>query len=88
MNTPSDDKRPRRSPCETGCELLKALRGRWMTRNQIANEMECATQALLPWLTVMQEHGLVLQREAPRQGWPDQTVTEYTLAPAWIGAGR
>lgn len=92
-DAPDDDhdapgRRPRRSSCELGCELLKLLRGQWLTRTQIAKEMDSTPLGLNPWLKAMLEHGLLVERLAPWPGRPGLSVTEYTVAPVWLGAGR
>jgi hypothetical protein len=65
-------------------ELLKLLRGQWMTRHAIVQEMGLHRQRCNLCVEGLHANGLLIARPAAvRRGGFD--VLEYTVAPAWMG---
>lgn len=72
---------------EFACELLKLLRGMWLTRAQIAQELGIKVDTASEWAEEWQRQGLLDVREGakPARG---HAPKEYTLSPCWIGGAR
>lgn len=76
---------PSRS-CEVACELLKATRGRWMTREAMALEVGCAQNTVSAWVDEFRRQGVLVTRQAPeKHGRRGYSPAEFTLAEDWGG---
>lgn len=75
------------NPWDNGAELLKLLRGQWMTRYAIEKELQWGADTVTRWVWNLEEHGLLVAREAgpAQQKGPVLPVMEYTVAPVWGG---
>lgn len=65
--------------------FLRALRGPWLTRTEIAFVLRWDPATVLTWALVMEAHGFIVSRERMKGAGPP--VLEFTLAPAWHGPG-
>lgn len=72
---------------DNAAEVLKLLRGRWMTRHAIEAELGKDSRCVNFWVAGLHANGLLVERPAEvRRGGYD--VFEYTVAPAWMGVER
>ena len=65
------------------CELLKLLRGAWMDRAQLADELGVSRTRCDRWVAELERHGLLVRRDGPKpaKGFP---ATEFSVAAAWV----
>lgn len=72
---------------EKACELLKALRGAWLTKAQIGRLLGIKIESAGEWVDEWQRQGVLDVRlgDKPKRG---PQPAEYTLSPWWIGGGR
>lgn len=74
---------------DMAAELLKLLRGRWLTRHGIKRELNMSEVTVRRWVLAMHDNGLLIDRPAEVKRGPVATdVREYTVAPAWMGEQR
>lgn len=72
---------------ERACELLKVLRGMWLTKTQIAKHLDLRVDKVGEWVDEWQRQGLLDVRLGPKPARGPQPA-EYTLSPCWIGGAR
>lgn len=72
---------------ERACEMLKTLRGAWLTKRQIAKHLELRPDTVAEWVDEWQRQGFLDVRlgDKPARG---PAPVEYTLSPCWIGGAR
>lgn len=63
------------------CELLKLLRGQWLDRRQIRDELRLSRGCVERWTAEFVEQGLLVERKRPARGHP----ARFTVAPEWGG---
>lgn len=65
-------------------KIMKAARGRWLTRREICDITSVCPQSAWNCAQDMLEEGVLLERDGPntRGGIPPKL---YTVAPAWLG---
>lgn len=73
---------PRPSSMSVACDLLKLLRGQWLDRRQIRDELRLSHGCVERWTAELAEQGLLVERKRPTRGYP---AREFTLAPDWGG---
>jgi hypothetical protein len=73
---------PHSSSISVACELLKLLRGQWLDRRQIRDELRLSHGCVDRWTEEMAAQGLLVERKRPARGQP---AREFTLAPEWGG---
>lgn len=67
----------------TACELLKLLRGTWLDRADIANEMGISRNRCDRWVAEFERHGLLVRRDGPRP-FKGVAATEFSVAAEWV----
>ena len=79
-----------KNPWDKGADLLKLLRGRWVTRYVIERDLGWGSETAKRWVQHLEEHGFLVSRVASptQQKGPVLPVVEYTVAPAWVGEAR
>lgn len=67
-----------------GCELMKLLRGMWLDRAQIAEQLDVSRHVAEGWCEELTAHGILVERKRPTSGaW----AREFTLSTDWVGKG-
>jgi DNA-binding transcriptional ArsR family regulator len=72
----------------TAYEVIKALRGRWLTSGELVSELDISRGSIDGHLREAFVNGIVLKRrrEGVVGGSPSgRAAHEFTLAPAWMG---
>jgi len=71
----------------TSCEILKALRSRWMTRDELRVELQQGYETVKGWVEEFVDQGICIKRSRalsePVRGLPP---AEYTISPEWGGS--
>jgi len=73
---------PRSGSMAVACELLKLLRGQWLDRRQIRDELRLSRGCVERWTAEFVEQGLLVERKRPARGHP---ASEFTVALEWGG---
>lgn len=71
-------------PAVRAADILKALRGRWLTPHELAEELGMSTVTTYHWLKDFAACGLAAARPRPNYGRAGRTPKEYSLAPEWV----
>lgn len=66
------------------CELLKQLRGQWLTRTELADELGIEGSTCLWWLREFRDNGIVISRDRAVWHGRGRRPKEFTLAPEWV----
>lgn len=69
------------------CELLKLLRGTWMDRAQLADELGVSRNRCDRWVAEFERQGLLVQRDGPKPA-KGYAATEFSVAAEWVGVAR
>lgn len=77
MGAPASDK----YPAIRACDILKVLRAKWVTRDELADEIGSNAPTCGYWLKAYETQGVAVSRL--RGHVRGRSATEYTLAPAW-----
>lgn len=64
------------------CDLLKLLRGQWLDRRQIRDELGLSPGCVERWTSELAQQGLLVERKRPARGHP---ASEFTVSPEWGG---